>query len=86
MKKVKLKVDEDWYKNMYWHPASRRWRWHRPPNKPQEKQPESNLAAGDGSIQDEPKKVYTQEECIRDLQNIFCTGRYRSWAAAHKRK
>jgi hypothetical protein len=28
----------------------------------------------------------TQEEMIRDLQGIFCTGRYRSWAASQVKR
>jgi len=66
MEKSKRKIDESEYQTWYWHPASGRWLRHKPQTKAQKKQ--INTEA-----------VYTQEELIRDLQNVFCTGRYRSW-------
>jgi len=88
MKEKKRENDENEYQNWYWHPASRRWRWHNPQNKARREQELKTVlttagSSAESSTLDSPK-VYTQEECIRDLRNAFCKGRYHSWRGQKK--
>jgi len=80
----KQEIDENEYKNWFWHPASRRWRWHQPLHRSGREQTKPELQKNEVTEQD--TRVYTQEECIRDLRNAFCKGRYRTWVGTRRRK
>jgi len=69
--KTKRKIDLNEYQNWYWHPVSRQWKWHklRPINHKMQ-------TSQTGDFQEVKS---TPEECARDMQRVFCKGRYHSY-------